>query len=49
MVDYGFNWSEAVWKRKKIKGVNPGRKAEKARRSMDIRGKSTAFLPSHSC
>jgi hypothetical protein len=31
----------------KTKGVKPGRKAEKARRSMDIRGKSTAFLPSH--
>jgi hypothetical protein len=30
---------------KKTKGVNSGRKAEKARRSMDIRGKRTAFLP----
>jgi hypothetical protein len=30
-------------KEKKTKGDNPGRKAEKARRSMDIWGKSAAF------
>jgi hypothetical protein len=33
-------------KKKKNKGVNPRRNAEKARRRIDIRGKSTAFLPS---